>query len=196
MERPHSKLQILISPGACLLFALLILMLPIQWLVAASMAAFFHELCHYFAVWLCNGRLQSIYIGRRGARMQAEISSSAKELICTLAGSVGGLLLLPFVRYIPRIAISAAIHSVFNSLPLPQLDGGRALSILLRMIHPAKAEKIYMRLLMIFLGMLWFAAAWLSIFCKFGIVPLIFVFSLSATAKKTLQTMAETGTMV
>ena len=196
MERPYSKLQILISPGACILFALLILMLPIQWLFAASMAALFHELCHYFAVWICNGRLQTIHIGRRGAQMQAEISSSAKELLCTLAGSVGGLLLLPLVRYIPRIAICAAIHSVFNSLPLPQLDGGRALSILLRMMHPEKAEQIYKRLLMIFLGMLWLAAGWMSILCRFGVMPLIFVFSLSATAKKTLQTMTEKGTIV
>ena len=196
MERPHSKLQILISPGACILFALLILTLPIQWLVAASMAALVHELCHYFAVWICNGRLQTIHIGHRGAQMQAEISSSAKELICTLAGSVGGLLLLPFVRYIPRIAICAAVHSFYNLLPFPQLDGGRARGIILRMIHPANAKGIFIRLQQIFIAILWLTAVWLSFFCRFGIMPLIFAFSLSTVAKKTLQTMTEKGTIV
>ena len=196
MVFPKSRMPILISPVACLLFALLILVLPIQWLFAATMAAAFHELSHYVAVRLCNGRMQTLQIGGRGAQMRAEINSSAKELICTLAGSIGGLLLLFFVRYIPRIAICAAVHSLYNLLPFPQLDGGRALGIILRMIHPANAKGIFIRLQQIFIAILWITAVWLSFFCRFGIMPLIFAFSLSTVAKKTLQTMTEKGTIV
>lgn len=196
MEFPRSKLHIHISPLACLLFALLILLLPIQWLFAAAMAALFHELCHAFAVRICHGRLETIHIGHTGTQIRAEISAPAQELICTLAGPFGGLMLLIFVRYIPRIAVCAAVHSLYNLLPFPQLDGGRALGILLRMIHPENAEKVCKWVQLIFIGFLWTTACYLAFFCRFGIMPLIFAFSVSTAAKKTLQTMSETGTIV
>lgn len=192
----RGKLRVHISAGVCLLFALLILSLPLTWLFAAAVAAVFHELCHTLAVWICNGDLQSIRIGRRGTQIQAEIFTPAKELLCVLAGPLGSLLLLPFARYIPRVAICAAAHSLYNLLPLPQLDGGRALNILLRMIFPRKAERIYRYFQMIFLGSLWILAGWLSVFLGFGVVPVLFALSLTVTAKKTLQTMTETGTIV
>ena len=193
---PHGKFHIHISPAACLLFALLILELPIQWLFAAAVAASFHELCHALAVRICHGRLETIHIGHLGAQIRAEISAPAQELLCTLAGPFSALLLLLFVRYIPRIAICAAVHSLYNLLPFPQLDGGRALSILLRMIHPETADRICKWVQLIFIGFSWTGACYLSFFCGFGIMPLIFALSVSAAAKKTLQTMHETGTIV
>jgi hypothetical protein len=69
---PHGKFHVHISPAACLLFALLILELPIQWLFAAAVAASFHELCHALAVRICHGRLETIHIGHLGAQIRAE----------------------------------------------------------------------------------------------------------------------------
>ena len=89
MVFPCSKLRVYISPGICVMLALMILILPIQWILAVFTAALFHEMCHAGAVIICGGRLRCIYIGRRGAQMQAEIFSPAKEMLCTLAGPIG-----------------------------------------------------------------------------------------------------------
>ena len=117
-----------ISGGAFLTAALLVLLLPLRWLLAALLAAAFHEACHYIAVRLCGGRPGPFLIGSRGAALQVDEMGRGRELICALAGPVGGLLLVALCRYIPRIAVCALIQSLYNLLPLYPMDGGRALS--------------------------------------------------------------------
>lgn len=139
----NERLSLQITAGACIGAAFLILVLPLKWVLAVILAAAFHELCHGVAVRLCGGQVLRLRIGGRGALMEATPLPPKKELICALAGPVGGLLLLFTARWIPRIALCGAIHSAYNLLPVYPLDGGRALRCGAEIfLPPEKADKL------------------------------------------------------
>ncbi len=120
-------LRIQISAGALIFLAILLLMLPIQWVIAALLAATFHELCHAVAILLCGGSIDCITISGRGAVMETVPMSASKEVVCALAGPFGSLLLLLLAKWIPRTAICGAVHGFYNLIPLFPMDGGRVL---------------------------------------------------------------------
>lgn len=117
----------MIDPWACLLGALLLLILPLHWLAAAVLAAGVHELCHLGAVYALGGRVLSFCIGPAGARMETDLQGRGRALLAALAGPAGSLLLLFLGRFLPHVAVCAAIQGLFNLLPLYPLDGGRVL---------------------------------------------------------------------
>lgn len=116
-----------ISPSACIIAALLLLLLPLNWLLAAFLAAGLHELCHYAALRLCGVKACRLRVDTSGAVMETEPLPYAQELLCALAGPLGSLSLLFFSKWFPRLAVCAAFHALYNLLPLYPLDGGRAL---------------------------------------------------------------------
>ena len=190
MRRRQSSFPIRVSGSVCLLFALLILMLPLQWIFAAVIAAAFHELCHYFAVKICGGKITQLYVGQNGMQMQALSLTAGKELFCILAGPIGSLSLMLFVRFIPRIAFCAATHGIYNLLPLFHLDGGQALYAVLRAICPVRAQKVVALIQRGILIVLWILAIYFAVVYRFGIIPLTFMLSITMTAKKYLANMA------
>ncbi len=126
------KLQI--SGSFLVGLALLMLILPLPWLLAAVAAAAFHEICHYLAIRACSAKGTALRLGAIGAKMDLPPMSRGKEVVCALAGPLGGLSLLVFARWIPRVAICTAMQSLFNLLPIYPLDGGRALQSMLTML--------------------------------------------------------------
>lgn len=143
MAYHRNRISVFISAGAFLLGALLLLILPLKWFFAALSAALIHELCHLAAVRLTGGYVHEICIGRGGASIKIGPMDSLKELICALAGPLGGLILLLLIRWIPRIAICAGIHSIYNLLPIYPLDGGRALQCAVSIyFRPETGERI------------------------------------------------------
>ena len=110
-----------------IVLALGILVLPLQWVGAAVLAAAIHEAFHYLAVRLCGGEIMGFTVGISGAKLAVRGLSNGQEIFCALAGPMGGLLLLLGLRWIPRTALCAAFQSVFNLFPVYPLDGGRAL---------------------------------------------------------------------
>ena len=174
-------MRVHISAGALLLFAALILMLPLQWVGAVLLAMLVHELCHAVMILLVGGNIHSLYIGSRGMVLEADSLSGVKESICALAGPVGSLLLLLFVRHLPRTAVCGAIHGIFNLLPLFPLDGGRVLLGLLQtLLSPLAAKSIFVWIQRIALGGLLLLTAILVI--KIGILPLLAVILLLVRA--------------
>jgi len=132
--------RIQIDAGACLLGALLLLVLPLDWLLSALGAAAFHECCHGAAILLLGGRIRSLRIGAGGAKMDADIPGIWQELLCAAAGPAGSLLLLAFCHAVPKLAICGLIQGGFNLLPLYPLDGGRILRCCLQLLWPEQAE--------------------------------------------------------
>ncbi len=120
-----------IHPQLYLLLALGFLLLPLPWILAWMAASAFHELCHYGALRLCGYRVYRLGISPEGAVMDTEPMSRVRELICALAGPLGGFALLLVARWFPRTALCGAFQSLYNLLPIYPLDGGRALRCLL-----------------------------------------------------------------
>ena len=170
--------KIRIDPSAYFLWAALLLILPLKWLLSAAVAAFIHESGHMLAIRLTGGTISAISIHSGGAEIETAPLAPVQELICTLAGPICGLLLLFFIRWIPLIALCAAIQSAFNLLPVYPLDGGRALKGILVLLLPQSfACKVYLWVEVgcaVFLLLAGFTACF---YLHLGIIP-IMVFSL------------------
>lgn len=168
-----TKMWVQTDGGFLILLALMLLLLPLQWVLAAVLAGCFHEGCHYLAIRLLGGRVYGLRLGSGGAKMEVEYLPPAKELIAALAGPIGSALLVVLVKWMPRLAICGFAHCVFNLLPLFPLDGGRALHGLFGLCSPKgrgeQAFSAFQQMLLWCLGAVCILAAF-----KWGILPAIF----------------------
>lgn len=162
----------------------MLLILPLRWLLAAVIAAMFHELCHTAAVYICQGQIHHLEISVHGAKLNVSELSRPKELLCSLAGPLGGLFLLLFVRWIPRIAVCALFQSFYNLLPLYPLDGGRALWCGTTLFLPEnKANKLCAVIEKGCITLIILTAIYSSIVLKLGISSVIPAFFILAQTK-------------
>lgn len=184
MGSSRNKVHLQISGALCLMGALALLVLPLKWVFAAVTAALFHELCHVVAVWLCSGRVQGMSIGSSGAVINVSPMSRGRELLCALAGPMGGLILLLFVKWIPMVALCAAFQSTYNLLPIYPLDGGRAMrcgaAILL---PPPAADRVCFWTGKVVQMLLLCAGVYGCFGMKLGLMPVVLALLLALKAK-------------
>ena len=181
----RSKVSVDISPGACIAAAVILLLVPFQWVSAWLIAAFVHECCHILALLICRNHIEEICIGFNSARIQASSMNRWKQLFCTLAGPLGASLLLLLRTSFPRIAVCAFIHSVYNLLPLLPLDGGHALQCVLAMVFSESvANKLMQWEEIILINAMLLFSIFTAIIFKLGLVPVIFVICLLLKVKK------------
>lgn len=138
MRTSLKQLRISLSPGLYLFLALLALMIPLRWLFAIVVSVMVHELFHILAIRCFGNRICSIQIGVDGAKIQTAPMPLWQELICALAGPVGGILLLFLGRWFPMLALCSGFHSLYNLLPVYPQDGGRALRCGAQLLLPEK----------------------------------------------------------
>jgi len=131
-----------IFPGAHICFAIALLLVPVQWIVAWVIAVIIHELCHLGMILLTGCSVDSINIGVNGAEINTHAMPAWKEILCAAAGPVGSLLPLLAVKQFPEVAICGLLQAAWNLIPLYPLDGGRVINCLVTLLFPRSAERI------------------------------------------------------
>ena len=130
--------------GAVWLFgALMLLILPLNWLSAVIFAAAVHELCHLGMILLLRGRVEGVRVGVSGAVIALEPMDAWKEVLCAAAGPLGSFLLVLTVARFPRLALCGLVQGAFNLIPLLPLDGGRMVYGCMRLLVPTRADMLY-----------------------------------------------------
>lgn len=136
------RIKVDISPGACIITAFLILTVPFKWLLAWFLAALTHELCHCLAIYMLGENIFGFTIHPNGTMIHTNLLSNRQTLLCALAGPMGGLLLIPFARHYPQLALCAMGQTLYNLLPIYPLDGGRAIQALSNMLFSERLASI------------------------------------------------------
>lgn len=153
--------------SACILLALGLLILPLDWLFGACLAAMIHELCHYTAAKMLGISCLGIQVRAGGMVMELGSVSRREELMIAAAGPVGSLLLLCFVNLYPQLAVCGAVQGLFNLLPIWPMDGGR---ILRCVISDSIFYKIFERGTLVAILC---AGIWFSLRYELGLSPVI-----------------------
>ena len=167
--------NISISGGWLLMMAIMVILLPLQWVIASVAAAVFHEFSHWLVMWLITGKGRPMQFRSGSIRMNLVEMGRGEELLCALAGPVSGLLLLPFGSWIPRVAFCAMIQSLYNLLPVYPMDGGRILRCALSMgVCPPVAERIERALSRITQVGLLLLGLYGCLYLHLGLFPLLF----------------------
>ncbi len=181
----YNKIQVFFSRSLYIYFALLLLMIPVRLLFAVAVSAAVHEMFHIAAMRLMRIRINSIYIGTRGARIETQPMTDRQELLCSLAGPLGGFMLLLLFRWIPVVALVGVIQSLYNLLPLYPTDGGRALQCGTKLLWTDKvACKIVYVTEIITLSVIVAFGIYGSVWLHLGIIPAAFAASLLLRSAK------------
>lgn len=155
-----------IKSSTYIYLTLLLLIIPVQWIVSWLIAIFFHEICHWFAVKICRGRVLHFIIGLGGAEMQCSNLSEKCRLLAIMCGPIGGLALACLGKWLPRIALCSFFLSIYNLFPILPFDGGQALRVLL------KSNKIFEYIQKMFLLFIILLALFATFYLCLGVLPL------------------------
>lgn len=127
---------------AWVFWALWILVLPLNWIIAAFASAVIHELFHILAILLLGGKVHCITAGPFGAVIETKELDGIQKSVCALAGPLGSFLVALWIHKIPLLGLCALIQGVFNCLPVYPLDGGMALHYIFEKFFPLYSRQI------------------------------------------------------
>ena len=136
--------KVVILPSVYIGLCVGLLLFPIGWLFAWFSAATIHELGHMIALRIFRIPITGMKISLNGAYIETGYIPPNQEWLCALAGPILGLSCLMLTSLFPLVAIFGFVQTVYNLLPFPNYDGGRAVYILLEMCFPTSvATKVY-----------------------------------------------------
>lgn len=136
------RIEFRITAGACIIWAMMLLVLPLRWVAGILLASTVHELWHLAAIYLCGGDVFGIRIGAGGILMEIPPQSRWRELVCAAAGPAGSFSLLLTAKYLPVTAVCGMIQGIFNLIPVFPLDGGRVVRSCFGLLFPNKGLQI------------------------------------------------------
>ena len=149
-------------------------LLPVKWLLGWVAAVAVHEAFHYLALRLCGVGVLSCEIGPLGAVIETDAMKWWQEFLSTLAGPLGGSLLILTIKYFPQVAVCGVLHSIYNLLPIYPLDGGRLLRCAVGSIFTPKIAFTVCRTVEWIVSALILAVAvYLSLVRRMGLVWLV-----------------------
>lgn len=122
-----------ISGTFYLYIVVLLLTLPLRWVAALGVCATIHELFHILCAKLLSIRVDSMVIAPGGAKLYTEPMTDVQELLCALAGPIGGLMPILLLRIFPEMALIATLLTIYNLIPIYPADGARVLKSFLRL---------------------------------------------------------------
>ena len=137
-----------VSPGFPALILAAIWIGAGEVLPLVMLAAVCHELGHLGALRFFKVRVERMRLTSFGAEILADTRylPYGRDLACTLAGPAVNLILALLLARVSGdylLAGANLLQGAFNLLPLPQLDGGRALHLLLSWwVHPLAADRV------------------------------------------------------
>ena len=117
-------------------------------LPAAVLSALAHEAGHLLALRLAGARVERIRLTAFGAEIRADTRylPYPREILCTLAGPAVNLVLAVVLVRAAGDYVAAGVNLVlgaFNLLPVPALDGGRVLHLLVSWAwDPMTADRV------------------------------------------------------
>ena len=97
--------MVYINPNVYIAVAILLLLIPLDWLTAAAVAAAFHEICHMGIIYVTGGTIEAINIGIGGTEIVAVLNGKRKELLAILSGPAGSFLLMGLCHIFPKLSI-------------------------------------------------------------------------------------------
>ena len=171
--------RMVLSGSFCFLAALMVVLLPLDWLISCVGAAVFHELCHLVAIYLCSGSWQGVVVSSNTARIPLPPLLWWQELLCAIAGPVGGFFLWFLYPVFPQMAVCGLVQSLYNLLPIFPMDGGRVLRCLAdRVLNPAYSDYLCEFIGALTKGVLLAIGVFALICLEFGPVPLMVAVSI------------------
>ena len=191
----NNSISVEIRPGSLRLLTLLLLTIPLHWCIAWFFAALIHETGHLLALRLLKEKITGISFNGNGIQISVGELTAGRGILCAIAGPVFGLLPLLTAKFLPRLAICAAVQFVCNLLPVGSLDGGRIVGYLVNRL-PIKTKNVIELVLLIF--MLAFAVI-LSLVFSLRLLPFVlagFLLCRYFGNKKNLQRLTGKSTIV
>ncbi len=171
------------SGTGCVALAVLCLILPLDWVLSAVLAAAVHEGGHLLGVFLADGKIRRMKIGFAGAELESTPLTPGWELLAILAGPVASFSVLFLRSWLPKAAICGLAQGCFNLLPFYPLDGGRALECICGMVFSARTGAfVCTAVRFVTYGCLIFLGFWSAFSWKMGMAPLFLVILLLAKA--------------
>lgn len=181
------KTSIFIDFSFYIYLAFGVLLVPLRWFMAWLAAAAFHEICHLLLIRWHRIQILQVRFTGWGVFMQTAPMNRKEEFLCALAGPLGGIALLLFLRVMPRLAICAAIQSAYNLLPIYPFDGGRALHGVLTCLFPYdKVRCVEFCAAIVVFSTLTFLSFIVCFKVRAGLYPMAFVVLLWLRYKKSL----------